>query len=60
MKEQGTGGVFLPLTRNEMRRLEFAAWSTGGSVERFLLLAVLGAVEQEEAKAKAIQEEEAK
>jgi hypothetical protein len=53
MNEEQKGADFFPrLSHSEISRLEFAAKVTGGSVERFLLLTILDAIEREEEKAK--------
>ena len=51
MKKSEPTGVFLPLTRNEISRLEKVTSRRGESVKDWLLLAVLGALECDEEEA---------
>jgi hypothetical protein len=51
MKKTQPTGVFLPLTRNEISRLEKVTSRRGESVKDWLLLAVLGALECDEEEA---------
>jgi uncharacterized protein (DUF1778 family) len=46
--DQKAAGFLLRLTESERNRIESAARLNGGSVERWLLLAVLDAVERHE------------
>ena len=54
---QDNAGFFLRFSQNEMCRLQRAAKTTGASVESWLLLVVLDAVEQYERKRQSNDEE---
>jgi hypothetical protein len=55
--DQMVPGFFLSLSLNERSRIESAAKFSGGSVESWLLLAVLDAVEHHEKKTQALNPE---